>query len=200
VELNSATQVLYVQDGCDFREADDQDVVSRAQELIARRFRRGLPVLANPWAVRSFLQLRLAPSPQMCFAALFLDQRKRLLAFQDLFKGTIDEVTVHPREVVRDALACNAGCAILVRSDPSGDAIFSATDSMIWRRVSQALDVADITALDYMLVGTRVVSCADEGWISTKREFPTGLPVTFGADAMNQSAIDVRRRSNHRQA
>jgi hypothetical protein len=71
---------------------------------------------------------------------------------------------------------------------------------MIWTRVSEALDVADITALDYMLVGTRVVSCAEEGWISTKREIPTGLPVTFGADAMNQSAIDVRRRSNHRQA
>jgi DNA repair protein RadC len=119
-----------------------------------------------------------------------------VLGFQEIFRGTIDVVTVHPREVVRDALACNASCVILVRSDPSGDAIFSDADAMIWRQVSRALDLVDIAALDYMLVGARVVSCAEEGWINTKVEIQIGLPATFGADAMNHWIIRGRRESH----
>jgi len=116
----------------------------------------------------------------LCFGALFLDQRKRLLEFRELCKGTIDAVTVHPREVVRDALASNAYCTILVRSDPAGDVIFSMLDAMLWRRVSEALNVVNIATLDYMLVGARVVSCAEEGWINTKNEFSSGLQATIG--------------------
>ena len=123
--LHSSTQALFVRDGTDYREATEQDVVIRAQELVAHRFRRGLPVQANQQAVQSFLHLHLAPLDQMLFAALFLDRRKRLLAYRTLFRGTIDALDVHPREVVRDALACNAVCVILVRNDPSGDVTFS---------------------------------------------------------------------------
>jgi len=169
--FNSPTQAFYVRDGCEFREADDQDLVVRAQELVARRFRRGLSVLANPQAVQSFLHLHLAPLEHMRFAALFLDRRKRLLAYRGLFRGTIDALHVHPREVVRDALACNAVCVILVRNDPSGEAMFSEIDGVTWRRVSEALALVDIETLDYMLVGTRVMSCAEEGWIEKKRVF-----------------------------
>jgi DNA repair protein RadC len=162
----SSTYALYVRDGSDFREADDQDVVIRAQELVARRFRQGLPVLANSRALRSFLQLHMAPLQQMRLAALFLNRRKRLLAYRELFVGTIDEIEVHPREVVRDALACNAVSVILVRNEPSGDVIFSRADATTWRRVSEALALVDIATLDYMLVGARVVSYAEKKWIA----------------------------------
>jgi DNA repair protein RadC len=165
----SSAYALYVRDGSDFREADDQDVVVRAQELVARRFRRGLPVLANPRAVRSFLHLHMAPLNQMRLSALFLDRRKRLLTYRGLFVGSIEEIEVYPREVVRDAVACNAVSVILVRNDPSGDVVFSQADAVTWRRVSEALALVDIETLDYMLVGARVVSCAEKGWIATPR-------------------------------
>jgi DNA repair protein RadC len=169
VAVGESTSALYVRDGCNFREADDQDVVVRAQELVARQFRRGLPVLTQPQAVRSYLKLHMGPLKQTRFAALFLDRRKRLLAYHPLFTGTVDAVHVHPREVVRDALACNATGVILVRNEPSGEIEFSELDALTWKRVSEALALTDIVAVDFILVGARVVSGAEEGWIEMQR-------------------------------
>ena len=81
---------LYVRDGDRFREADAQDVLNRAQALIAQRFRAGAPVLSAPNRTREFLRLKLAPLEYEVFSVLFLDNRHRLIEYVELFRGTID--------------------------------------------------------------------------------------------------------------
>jgi DNA repair protein RadC len=81
---------LYVRDGDRFREADSQDILNRAQALIAQRFRAGAPVLSAPNRTREFLRLKLAPLEYEVFSVLFLDNRHRLIEYVELFRGTID--------------------------------------------------------------------------------------------------------------
>lgn len=81
---------LYVREGDQFREAAAQDILDRAQALIAQRFRTGAPVLAAPGRTREFLRLKLGALEHEVFAALFLDKRHRLIEYVELFRGTID--------------------------------------------------------------------------------------------------------------
>jgi DNA repair protein RadC len=113
----------------------------------------------------AFLQLHMAHLKKMHLAALFLDRRRRLIAWHELFRGTVDEVDVYPREVVRDALDFNASCVVLVRNDPSGELAFSESDVYRWERLRRASELVGIEVLDVLLVGAEVVSCAEMGWL-----------------------------------
>ncbi|MDE2448595.1 MAG: hypothetical protein KGO22_06460 [Gammaproteobacteria bacterium] len=95
---------LYVLDGLSFREAESHHVIRQAQVLIARRFRPGAPVLSRPKEVRDFLRLRLGSLDHEVFCCFYLDsRRRRLIAFEELFRGTVDCAQVHPRDVLRQA-------------------------------------------------------------------------------------------------
>ncbi len=121
-------------------------------------------VFTSPGQTRSYLSLRLRGRPFEVFACLFLDNRHRLIAFEELFTGTIDGASVHPREVVRRCLAHNAAAVILAHNHPSGVAEPSRADRQITRRLQQALDLIDVRVLDHLVVGDGdPVSFAERG-------------------------------------
>ncbi len=121
-------------------------------------------VLTSPDAVRDYLRLTLAPLPHEAFMALFLDSQNRLLAAHELFRGTLAQTSVYPREVVKAALAENAAGVIFAHNHPSGVAEPSRADELLTSSLKQALALVDIRTLDHFVVaGSRVVSFAERG-------------------------------------
>jgi DNA repair protein RadC len=155
---------LYVRDQSGFREADASEVLDRAQALIARRYRAGSPVLTSPERTREFLRVHLGGSDRETFGVLHLDSRHRLVAAEDLFRGTIDRASVHPREVVKAVLARDAVAAIvLYHNHPSGSSEPSAADELITRRLKEALALIDVRVLDHLIVAESMYSFAEHG-------------------------------------
>jgi len=138
-----------------------------ALELARRHYAEALragPLLDSPRATRDFLIARLRDSPHELFCCLHLDNRHRLIAFDELFRGTIDGASVHPREVVKQALARNAAALILAHNHPSGVAEPSQADELITRRLREALALVDIRVLDHLIVAdTGCLSFAERG-------------------------------------
>lgn len=122
--------------------------------------------LTSPDHTRRFLSARLRDRHQEVFACLFLDNRHRVIEFEELFHGTIDGASVHPREVVRRCLAHNAAAVILAHNHPSGVAEPSRADEQITRRLKEALALVDVRLLDHMVIGDgEIVSLAERGVI-----------------------------------
>ncbi len=122
------------------------------------------PGLAGPADVQRFLRARLRDRPHEVFCCLYLDNRHRVIAFEELFRGTIDGASVHPREVVKQALGHNAAAVILAHNHPSGIAEPSQADELITRRLRSGLGLVDIQILDHLVVGdTGCVSFAERG-------------------------------------
>ncbi len=122
------------------------------------------PPLSNPRATREFLRAQLRDRDHEVFCCLFLDNRHRVLAFDEVFRGTIDGASVHPRDVVKLALARNAAAVILAHNHPSGIAEPSQADEMITGRLRDALALVDIRVLDHIVVGDGAcVSFAERG-------------------------------------
>ena len=139
--------------------------VELGQRLLAAELARGALVSDPDAAGRHFVQ-RLRHQPREVFAALFLDTRHRALAFEELFAGTIDGAEVHPREVVRRALAHNAAALIVGHNHPSGNPEPSAADRALTGRLRQALELVDIRLLDHFVIGDGPpVSLAARGWL-----------------------------------
>jgi DNA repair protein RadC len=109
--------------------------------------------LTAPDSTRRFLLAQLRDRPYEVFCCLFLDNRHRLIAFEELFRGTIDGASVHPREVVRQTLLHNAASVIIAHNHPSGVADPSQADEGVTRRLRQALALVDVRLLDHLIVG-----------------------------------------------
>jgi DNA repair protein RadC len=127
-----------------------------ALELARRHYRESLtvgPVLLQPAAARAFLLAQLRDRPYEVFCCLHLDSRHRLIAFDEMFRGTVDGASVHPREVVKQALARNAAAVILVHNHPSGVAEPSHADELVTQRLRDALALVDVRVLDHIIVG-----------------------------------------------
>lgn len=121
-------------------------------------------VLSNPAATRRFLMARLRHLRHEVFACLFLDSQHRVIAFRELFRGTIDGASVYPREVVAEALSHNAAAVIFAHNHPSGVAEPSLADRQITRRLVDALALLDIRVLDHLVIGdAEAVSFAERG-------------------------------------
>jgi DNA repair protein RadC len=138
-----------------------------ALELARRDYAEALragPPLHSPAATREFLVARLRDIPHEMFCCLHLDNRHRLIAFEELFRGTIDGASVHPREVVKQALARNSAALILAHNHPSGIAEPSHADELITRRLREALQLVDIRVLDHLIVADNCcLSFAERG-------------------------------------
>jgi len=120
--------------------------------------------LTSPAQTNAYLQARLADYPHEVFACLFLDNRHRVIEFEELFRGTIDGASVHPREVVRRALFHNAAAIILAHNHPSGVAEPSQADRNITHRLCEALALVDVRVLDHVVVAAGTsVSLAERG-------------------------------------
>jgi len=120
--------------------------------------------LENPDTTRNYLASRLRHYRHEVFACLFLDNRHRVIAFEELFRGTIDGASVHPREVVIRALHHNAAAVILAHNHPSGIAEPSRADIGLTRRLADALALVDIRVPDHLVIGDgQAVSFAERG-------------------------------------
>jgi len=120
-----------------YRLASGEEIIDAAMSEMQRRFRRGTTI-SSPEATKEFLQLRLGHLEHEVFAVLWMDNRHRVLAFEELFRGTIDGASVHPREVVKMALKHNAAAAIFAHNHPSGVAEPSQADQRITQRLKAA--------------------------------------------------------------
>jgi DNA repair protein RadC len=154
---------LYVREGGEYREATASDVFQRAQALMAQRFRAGTAVLDSPGKMREFLRLRLGTLDHEVFSVLFLTSRHRLIEYVELFRGTLDGASVHPREVVKEALARNAGAVICCHAHPSGDPTPSQADELVTRRLKAALELVQIRLLDHLVIGESISSMCELG-------------------------------------
>ena len=136
-------------------------------ELGRRHLRETLTrgdALSNPSDTKNYLTAQLRDRPYEIFACLFLDTRHRVIAFEEMFRGTIDGASVHPREIVKRALSYNAAALILAHNHPSGVAEPSLSDQRLTQRLRDALQLVDIRVLDHLVIGDgRVASFAEMG-------------------------------------
>ena len=144
--------------------AKHEDAVIAAALAIIEVRMQASPVFEQPQAVKDFMCLHLAGRDREALAAMFLDTRCRLLAFEVLFTGTLAHTPVHPREVVRRALQLNAAGVILAHNHPSGVPEPSRADELVTAQVRQALHSVDVRLLDLVVVaGNNAVSMCERG-------------------------------------
>ena len=123
-------------------------------------------LVTSPADTRNYLSLRLAEREAEVFCVMFLTNRHRVIAFEEMFQGTIDGASVHPREVVKAALRLNAAAVILAHNHPSGVAEPSRSDEAITRRLTDALALVDVRVLDHLIVGgSEITSLAERGLV-----------------------------------
>ena len=138
-------------------------------ELARRYLGESLPAgttIRSPSDTEAFLVSRMRHLGHELFCCLFLDNRHRVLRFDEMFRGTIDGTSVYPREVVKEALAVNAAAVILAHNHPSGVAEPSQADERITRRLKSALELVDIRLLDHLIIGAgKATSLASRGLI-----------------------------------
>lgn len=147
------------------RHATAEQIMQAARDLVERRTCRGT-CFKDPSVSRQYFSARLAGLEREVFAAAFLDTRHRLVEAAELFFGTVDGAEIHPREVVRKALLCNAAAVIVAHNHPSGEVEPSAADRAVTARLRQALALVDIRLLDHVVVaGHQSVSLAGRGWV-----------------------------------
>src|SRR5258708_15414763 len=138
-----------------------------ARELAARAIAEdlgGRDCLSSPRAVRDLLRLRLAGLPHEVFVCLQLDAQHRVIAFEALFRGTMTQTSVYPREVVKAALRANAAAVIFAHNHPSGVAEPSHADEILTRSLKSALALVDVQVLDHFILAvTRIMSFPERG-------------------------------------
>jgi DNA repair protein RadC len=145
------------------RRAELLAVMEIARRALAQRLKHR-PLLPGTRELCEYVGLRFAGLEQEVFAVVFLDPRRHLLALETLFRGTLTQAAVYPREVVRRAMAHNAHSVVLVHNHPSGVAEPSRADLLLTRHVRDALALVDVALLDHLVVGMgQVTSLALRG-------------------------------------
>jgi DNA repair protein RadC len=138
-------------------------------ELARRGLTAGLreePVFTTPQRVKDYLQMRLGALPHEVFAVLFLDAQQRLIACEEMFRGTLTQTSVYPREVVKRALELNTASVILSHNHPSGVLEPSRADELLTQTLKSSLQLVDVRVLDHVVVGrTGALSFAERGLI-----------------------------------
>ena len=127
-------------------------ILELARRVLLQKMRQR-DVMNNPETVKQFLQLQMGAYSQEVFAVVFMDAQYRLLDFHEMFKGTLNQTSVYPREVVKLALELGAAAVILAHNHPSGDVRPSVADNNLTRTLHTALSMVDIKVLDHIIVG-----------------------------------------------
>lgn len=141
-------------------------ILKQASSIMEAAFREYDIVLSSPEQTRKYLQTKLIHKEHEVFAALWLDNRHRVIHFDEMFRGTIDGAAVYPREVVKAALHHNAAAVIFAHNHPSGVPEPSQADITLTKRLKEALSFIDVRVLDHMVIGESeegVVSLAERG-------------------------------------
>jgi DNA repair protein RadC len=138
-------------------------IVRRALQILERRARAG-SVVTSPDTVRDYLRLALAGREQEVFVAVLLDAGHRVIGFEELFRGTLRQTAVYPREVVKAALRANAAAVILAHNHPSGVAEPSNTDELLTQQLQEALALVEVRVLDHFVIADgRATSFVERG-------------------------------------
>lgn len=145
------------------KRAEVTAVMELARRALAQQLRNA-PVFDSPAKVKEFAGLQLGGLGHEVFGVLFMDSQHRLIEWRELFRGTLTQTSVYPREVVRHAMDLNAGAVILAHNHPSGLAEPSRADEFLTQSLKSALQLVDVKVLDHLVVGTgQVVSFAERG-------------------------------------
>ena len=162
--VSASSSSLLVRDVAgEYRPAGVDEVLAAAQRVLASRV-RGANVLTSPAVVRDFLRTRLGALPHEVFAVVHLDAQHAVLDYVEMFRGTVTQTSVYPREVVKDALALNSSALLLVHCHPSGCAEPSRADEQLTQTLKQAAALVDVRVLDHLIVaGGTILSMAERG-------------------------------------
>ncbi len=141
-----------------FRCEDGKFVPASLDEIVATA-KAGLEAqviggdyISSPTAARDYITLKLAQLEHEVFCVAFLDSQHRVIEFQEMFRGTLAQASVYPREVVKEALRLNAGSVLLVHNHPSGDFTQSRSDEMLTQTLKSSLQLVDVRVLDHLIV------------------------------------------------
>jgi DNA repair protein RadC len=158
------TALFVSEPACGYRPATQDDILTAAQAIAAARLRNGAFALDKPEVVSDFLRTHLAHLDYEVFQAIFLDSQLRFIESREMFRGSVSQAAVYPREVVRAAMQCNASAVIVAHNHPSGVAEPSAADLSLTKQLSQAMELLDIRLLDHVIIaGPNIVSFAQRG-------------------------------------
>ena len=147
----------------ELNDVEKQSLMTLALALLAEQHQPG-EALSSPEQTRRYLRIRLADRKNEVFGCLFLDNRHRIIEVSELFQGTIDGASIHPRVVVQKALELNAAAMLFFHNHPSGVAEPSNADEAITRRLKEALALVDVRVLDHFVVTAgESVSFAERG-------------------------------------
>ena len=143
----------------------EDELINHALSVLSGRHKKG-QLLTKPEDTKEFLRIKLADEHNEVFGCIFLDNRHRIIGIEDLFFGTIDGASVHPRVIVQKALFCNAAAILAYHNHPSGVAEPSRSDEVITNRIKESLALVDIRLLDHFVVGVdECVSFAERGML-----------------------------------
>ncbi|MCE5232262.1 MAG: DNA repair protein RadC [Mizugakiibacter sp.] len=146
-----------------YHSATANQILAAARQVVDQKMQRGAD-FSSPADVRTYLRAKLAGLDHEVFAVLFLDNRHRLIEYVEMFRGTLNGASVHPREVVKEALRLNAAAVILAHPHPSGNPELSQADRMITRQLREALALIEVRTLDHFIIaGNSTVSFAERG-------------------------------------
>lgn len=160
--LSDASLLVRDARGCYLPATVDQ-ILSAARQVVDRKMQRGAN-FGSPADVKVYLTAKLAGLDHEVFAVLFLDNRHRLIEYVEMFRGTLDGASVHPREVVKESLRLNAAAVILAHPHPSGNPEPSQADKAITCQLREALALIEVRVLDHFIVaGNDTVSLAERG-------------------------------------
>ena len=143
----------------------ENKIISEALQILESRIKIKGDFMENPQHVEKYLRIQFSEMEYEAFSVLFLDNQHRLIAFEEMFKGTINGSSVHPREVVKTALKHNASAIILSHNHPSGVAIPSSADKQITKILVNALELIDVRILDHVIIGDDSFKFSEAGLI-----------------------------------
>lgn len=164
---DNSTTALMVQDVMGtYKPASHEQVIAAAQNILREQLRSAGLEMTNPKVVKAYLQCRMSKLEHEVCWVLFLDSQHRLIEDQQMFRGTVSQASVYPREIVKEALRLNAAVIILSHNHPSGCAEASAPDRALTKHVKEALALVDVRLLDHIIVaGEQTLSFAERGMI-----------------------------------
>lgn len=148
-------------------EATDEDgIVAKALEILSRRIKSG-PVMESPKVVRDYLTLKaVSHKGYEAFSVLMLDAQNAVIEYREMFRGTLTQTSVYPREIVKAVLECNAAAIILTHNHPSGSTQPSLSDERLTAQLKSALGLVDVRVLDHIITaGGESLSMAEQGLV-----------------------------------
>ncbi len=164
--MNASQMKIEFETNLTYTTADQEEdaIIERALVILNSRLRKTGESMTSPAAVRNYLRLKLSGLEHEVFCVMFLDSQHRVIGFEEMFRGTLNQASVYPREVVKKALANNAAGVILAHNHPSGETTPSMADQNLTDALKSALALVDVRVLDHFIVGgTDVLSFAEQG-------------------------------------